>query len=70
MPNYRMDRTSEDIMRELTAILRTMGKLGKEERAQLGANVNKLKQELEASAKLKLEVAEARREIFKLQNKR
>ncbi len=34
---------------ELTAILRTMGKLGKEERAQLGANVNKLKQELEAA---------------------
>ncbi len=24
MPNYRMDRTSEDIMRELTAILRTV----------------------------------------------
>ena len=31
---------------ELTAILRTMGKLSKEERSQLGANVNKLKQEL------------------------
>ena len=28
---------------ELTAILRSMGKLSKEERAQLGANVNKLK---------------------------
>lgn len=24
MPNYRMDRTGEDIMRELTAILRTV----------------------------------------------
>ena len=24
MPNYRLDRTSEDIMRELTAILRTV----------------------------------------------
>ena len=24
MPNYRMDRVSEDIMRELTAILRTV----------------------------------------------
>ena len=24
MPNYRMDRTSEDILRELTAILRTV----------------------------------------------
>ena len=34
---------------ELTGILRTMGKLSKEERAQLGANVNKLKQELEAA---------------------
>ena len=43
---------------ELTAILRTMGKLGKEERAQLGANVNKLKQELEAAM-------EARRAEFK-----
>ena len=36
---------------ELTGILRTMGKLSKEERAQLGANVNKLKQELEAAMK-------------------
>ena len=36
-----------------------------------GENLRRqLKQELEASAKLKLEVAEARREIFKLQNKR
>ncbi len=43
---------------ELTAILRTMGKLSKEERAQLGANVNKLKQELEAAM-------EARRAEFK-----
>ena len=34
---------------ELTGILRTMGKLSKEERAQLGASVNKLKQELEAA---------------------
>ena len=24
MPNYRLDRTSEDVMRELTAILRTV----------------------------------------------